>query len=271
MGFTIFESSGTFNPADYGLSIGDLIHLIVVGGGGGGAGTANLYTAGTAGNASSFGNILTAAGGLAPSDKNSVTPSPGSFRGANGVSGKIGIYKNYSGGTVLMPGYSVFGGGGADGWLPGVCKGRSGMPSTQFAYANHLFDDSSQIGGYPLQDNFGHTVIFGYMDALISYIPASNQRGGSGGIYIEHNEPVQAIGGSGGLGYGAGGGGGATGAGTNPGAALAGAGGNSGVIAQKDHVLTSLNPVSVTVGTGGSGGTGYRGGEGANGCVAIFW
>ena len=34
MGFTIFTSSGTFNPASYGLKVGDMIHIIAIGGGG---------------------------------------------------------------------------------------------------------------------------------------------------------------------------------------------------------------------------------------------
>ena len=37
MGFQLFESSGTFNPSDWGLKAGDIISIVCVGGGGGGA------------------------------------------------------------------------------------------------------------------------------------------------------------------------------------------------------------------------------------------
>lgn len=36
MDFTIFTSSGTFTPSNYGLKAGDIIEIICVGGGGGG-------------------------------------------------------------------------------------------------------------------------------------------------------------------------------------------------------------------------------------------
>ena len=33
MGFALFESSGTFNPASYGLVVGDTLQVVAVGGG----------------------------------------------------------------------------------------------------------------------------------------------------------------------------------------------------------------------------------------------
>ena len=36
MGMVLFNKSGTFNPSDYGLSVGDQIQIVCVGGGGGG-------------------------------------------------------------------------------------------------------------------------------------------------------------------------------------------------------------------------------------------
>ena len=39
MGMQIFEQSGTFRPADWGLQIGDMLQIIAVGGGGGGNAT----------------------------------------------------------------------------------------------------------------------------------------------------------------------------------------------------------------------------------------
>ena len=274
MGFTIFESSGTFNPLDYGLVVGDMIHLVVVGGGGGGCGAANNYTPGTAGSASSFGNILTAAGGLAPSDNQVVSATPGSFLGAPGQPNiSMGVYYDNNVMTSVS-GQSVYAGGGADGWLPGICKGRSGLPSTVFAFSPML---TKVVTQYFPQDEFGHIVNFAFGSSLLQAIPASNQKGGSGGLFLESGAGatggfyVLAIAGAGGIGYGAGGGGGCCRYYASDVFMKAGAGGNSGVIAQKDHVLTSTSPISVTVGDGGKGGSGYAGGAGANGCVAIFW
>lgn len=34
MGYVLYTASGTFNPASYGLSPGDALNLVVVGGGG---------------------------------------------------------------------------------------------------------------------------------------------------------------------------------------------------------------------------------------------
>lgn len=274
MGFTIFESSGTFNPSTYGLTPGDVLHIIAVGGGAGGCGAANNYTPGTNGGASSFGSVLTAAGGLAPSNSAPVTPQTGSFRGAQGIAGRIGIL--YGANIDISSNVSVFGGCGADGWIPGVCMGRSGFSSMIFAHSQYI--GSSSVGVLS-QDKLGHTSNFlftgsGYSGPLMSATPSGTQQAGSGGIYVDYGSgetKILAISGAGGIGYGAGGGGGccsyyAAGAYVN-----AGAGGNSGVIAQKDYVLTSTASVSVTVGLGGAGGSGYAGGAGANGCVAIFW
>ena len=56
MGMLLFDKSGTFVPSDYGLTAGDMLHIVAVGGGG---------SAGAAGGATSFGNLLTVAGGAA--------------------------------------------------------------------------------------------------------------------------------------------------------------------------------------------------------------
>lgn len=272
MGFTIFESSGTFNPLDYGLSVGDLIHILAVGGGGGGCGTANLYIAGTAGSASSFGNILVAEGGLSPIDNNSVTPQTGSFRGATGFVGGLSYMHTSTSSTTVEFTHerSSYAGNGADGWLPGICKGRSGL-STLLVTERYIPVKGHSISRI-IQDFQGRTNNLAFRSGLLTAIPASNQIAGSGGIYVDDTSTASliAIGGAGGIGYGAGGGGGAVADYSNY---RAGAGGNSGVIAQKDYVLTSsdMKAIAVTVGTGGAGGSGYAGGAGANGCVAIFW
>ena len=63
MGMKIYEASGTFSPADYGLQAGDVLDVICVGGGSSGmhyAGTPS--TASAAGGASSFGGVSSASG-----------------------------------------------------------------------------------------------------------------------------------------------------------------------------------------------------------------
>ena len=273
MGFTIFESSGTFNPVDYGLVPGDLLHLVVVGGGGGGCGAANLFIPGKAGGASSFGNILTAAGGLSPTDSNFVSPTTGSCRGASGVYGSYGGLQSAN--------ITFFGGNGADGWVPGVWKGRHGNHSNmEVSYKYTGTGTKSSISQFCFSE--GKVVNFVYFEGLVSAIPSSPQLAGSGGIYVDIRQTtadsssytiVAGAGGAGGIGYGAGGGGGCAFYDESLSTRYInlGAGGNSGVIAQKDYVLTSTNAIAVTVGTGGAGGSGYAGGAGANGCVAIFW
>ena len=56
MGMLLFDKSGTFVPSTYGLTAGDMLHIVAIGGGG---------SAGAAGGATSFGNLLTVAGGAA--------------------------------------------------------------------------------------------------------------------------------------------------------------------------------------------------------------
>ncbi|WP_027399092.1 hypothetical protein [Anaerovorax odorimutans] len=60
MGMKMFVASGVFNPADYGLKVGDMLDVICVGGGQGG-GHEPYY--GGSGATSSFGNIVSAVGG----------------------------------------------------------------------------------------------------------------------------------------------------------------------------------------------------------------
>lgn len=103
MGFQLFESSGTFNPSDWGLKAGDIISIICVGGGG--AGCTN-ETAGKTGSASSFGSILSAAGG--------------SGGAVGGTPGTVGAYYGSAESANNQ------GGCGAGGWYPGViyCGGN---------------------------------------------------------------------------------------------------------------------------------------------------
>lgn len=64
MGMQIFTSSGQFNPADFGLQIGDILQGVAVGGGGGGGGGGgdNIGNGGNAG-AGGFGGFGSGGGG----------------------------------------------------------------------------------------------------------------------------------------------------------------------------------------------------------------
>lgn len=92
MGFALFESSGTFNPASYGLVIGDVLQVVAVGGGRGGVG---VYTSrsvdGANGGASSFGSYVTAAGASAQVDAEGMQiRATGSSYAAIGSDGEHG-------------------------------------------------------------------------------------------------------------------------------------------------------------------------------------
>lgn len=74
MGFALFESSGTFNPASYGLVVGDTLQVVAVGGGKGGQGVHTSSTEdGANGSASSFGGYVTAAGASAQVDADGMS------------------------------------------------------------------------------------------------------------------------------------------------------------------------------------------------------
>ena len=91
MGFALFESSGTFNPANYGLVVGDTIQVVAVGGGRGGNGSDynDGETLGSNGGTSSFGSFVSAPGGNAAVTVAGATP-PLSGSEANGSLGSDG-------------------------------------------------------------------------------------------------------------------------------------------------------------------------------------
>lgn len=151
----VFTTSGTFVPSARLLQLGGWVHVFLVGGGGGG-GVENYYssqyylkgggggqvvsrivqvtgnvtvtigaggvggTSPTDGGSSSFGSLLTAAGGKANGD--SVVPTAG--RAGSGAGGAGGLALGISGGTVFHyglpggPGVMGFGCGGATGTGP---------------------------------------------------------------------------------------------------------------------------------------------------------
>ena len=265
MGFTIFTSSGSFIPSRYGLSPGDVIHVKCVGGGGAGGGSYVDSYAGSAGSASSFGNILSAAGGFAgiTNSKKLPTAQVGSCQGSGAGQG------------VLPKGSSsyeaYYGGCGGHGWLPGVSMPTVAGCALSQVPVNIATVSSSALSMYPMQSATpGYFSCFGNYSAMTYSGSVTGQYSAQTGYFggygsISGDGGYYCIAGAGGVGYGAGGGGAA-----NP---SSGSGGNGGVITDIDYILTSASSIAVTV---GSGGAGYgnnvcSGGGGARGCVAIWW
>lgn len=280
MGMALFESSGTFKPSDYGLSPGDLIHVIAVGGGGGGSYGSN---AGSAGSASSFGNILTAAGGSAGS-----TSDPPSINTIAGRNNPVRGYQHYAKYYVPTNNSSaqniiqiMVGSQGADGWLPGrPFKTNPSYPHRFFLndlpYTTYFQTSNSNIQGATSLTDEHIWNVGGYTGNSTQLAPLNAAQmvpmAGYGGSYTNNNSNSGQmrvyLGGAGGIGYGAGGGGS-----HNYFSSYALNGGYSGVKADIDYVLQSMDAVAVTVGNGGAG---YRsgndgGGGGSRGCVAVFW
>lgn len=233
MGFVLFTSSSTFNPATYRLSPGDLLQVIAVGAGGGGHGT---NAAGTAGGSSSFGRYVTAAGGAA------------------GVSDGLPSLIQFGAETVRC------GEMGEDGWLPGVFIER---PSFHQILAT--------VNAPASRDkNVGLQRLFYYVqnEELLSgeTAPRTDGRGGFAGTYgiSSYNE----MSGPGGIGYGSGGGSPITSS-YCKGAGKAGKIVYASVLLQNTNPIS----VTVgTGGRGGAGSSNYGdAGGGCCGCVAVFW
>lgn len=281
MGFTLFTQSGTFNPADYGLKVGDMIHILAVGGGGGGGGSSTSndnggsMTVGANGSASSFGSIITAAGGSGGASTPGISGSPG-------ASGNVPSFKNNWGPYVTLTSssgaYIAIGGPGAHGWNPGYDI-KASFNSIASEITNGAISDNMK--NIYVRDGLIYSMVYSNTSDTASfrvrgaYTAQTNPRGGYGSIYVytsNGSNPARAAAGPGGIGYGAGGGGAVYG--YYPGYwCITGSGGNAGVQSHMDYKLTSLNTISVTVGAGGKGGgtTNVEGGGGASGCVALWW
>ena len=267
MGFTIFTSSGSFIPSRYGLSPGDVIHVKCVGGGGAGGGSYADKNVGSAGGASSFGSVLSAAGGLAGIANSTALPTAqiGSCQGSGAGQG------------VLPKGSSsydtYYGGCGGHGWLPGVSMPTVAGCALSQVPVNIAAVSSSALSMYPMQSAtpgyfscFGNYSAMSYNSNIIGqYSAQTGYFGGYGSIAVGSSTDYYCIAGAGGVGYGAGGGGAAH--------ANSGSGGNGGVIADIDYILTSADSIAVTVGSGGAGygNSTFSGGGGARGCVAVWW
>lgn len=279
MGMVIFEESGTFNPADWGLQVGDMLQVICVGGGAGGVvvvfpygGTNWSVAEGTAGGTSSFGSYISAEGantdvsspnGMSKGGKGEWSRSPGSDSDTR--------YAYPAGGAGgFLPGAPVFGGDGGNAAIYGF-DAASWVPVNAHA--------PTGLGGK------------GYWGAKTEYqcesfvdLPFANLKGGANGNKGATcgSEKLAAAG----NGYGAGGAGGSDiSRGSSGGTPNKYAnGGNSGEMKIGAVKLGNTAGIAVTVGTGGAGGTityrdGYSSdttatttaGKGAPGVVIVTW
>lgn len=236
MGYVLFTASGTFDPAVYGLYAGSVIQIAAIGGGAGGYGTGCA-----AGQASSFGSILTAPGGVKPeSNSEPGTLLEGMWPGTKGPLYTVGSNRTYYG----------LGSQGGPGWTPGEAREYlQPAMSTVFGTMGNLQAGMFYwIGSASLKQRNPTTVPYG---AGCAYYNDSN----SNTYYYE---------GSGGKGYGAGGAG-----------VYEYIGGASGALRFASYILPNTDSIPVTVGNGGVGGyikEAYNfSGGGARGCVAVFW
>lgn len=259
MGFALFEQSGTFNPADYGLIPGDVLNVIVVGGGGGGCGvtgsnsavSASNTAAGASGSASSFGSYVTATGGGGGAKYGATQSTVGHCLALKGDVGP----ENITGSEELA--YGSCGGGG---WYPGT------LYSMQRVNPSLNTDASCLAGRYVVQ--------YGAQTVIGAACGGPNMKGGKNGRLYGYGAA-----GPGGGGYGGGGGGALKRYSADSTIyAYSCLGGNSGEQKFYTHKLSSLAAIRVTVGKGGKGGGSSLdsngrtlGGDGANGCVAVFW
>lgn len=274
MGFALFEGSGTFNPAAYGLSVGDTLNIICVGGGGsGGTAQSNKAAAnGTTGGTSSFGSYISALGG---SGGLGTPPSTISKQGFP----TQGQYLGGCGMNVSSGNYGSVAGGGAGGWHPSF-PGLGGHGIDARAHYETLGDFANRetFAGAPSKiyirkaDGEYEEVVAPATKYTGCY-PASNLSGEQmrsmfNGAYSGRSAQSQWCG-CGGAGYGAGGGGAVSQYN------YASCGGNSGEVKYHSLILTSTSAIAVTVGTGGvapnGDGNSCVGGRGADGCVCVFW
>lgn len=272
MGYTLFTASGTFSPSTYGLNAGDLIHIKCVGGGGGGGGS--ISSGATNGGTSSFGSILTAVGGNAGIGGANVLPTQqdGSCRG-----GMASVSMSLPYGTSW---YTLcLGGTGGHGWVPGMHIPLIAGNVGSIIGISIVGSGTSGLYMYPTGLASGGSAILEVGGMLAPMVFSSGSRSSVNGDPTASTAPYghygaaycnssYAMGGPGGLGYGAGGGGNA-----DYRNGYYGSGGNGGCITDKDYLLPNLNNIAVTVGAGGVGidNGGYSSGGGARGCVAIWW
>lgn len=268
MGMTIFEQSGIFDPTRYGLGIGSVLHVIVVGGGESGGSSSSVDSGSNPGSNSSFGTFITALGGR--------------YNG-NTCMGYGGFGEQNSSGNS-------FGGGGGGGYLPGVPiyggNGGSGSP-----YDSLPAGLGGAGGGITaLRDirlsTSSSNVTTGTMPLVTGTVSSyANLRVASIGTHTKDRyydmsglREINTTSGTGACGNGYGAGGGGWGYKWSTTADSAGKGGNSGELKIGEIVLANANTIPVTVGLGGSKHEYYNqstikaiGLSGSNGVVIVCW
>lgn len=202
MGMVIFEESGTFNPATFGLQVGDVLNIVCVGGGGGGGGggwNSSTSSGGAwSGGGGAGGDVRFGTHKLASLTSISVTVGAGGS-GGKGTSGTSTDESAGSAGGTSSFGTAVSATGGPGGAL--------GVDSTwQMETAPARNSNGMSVGGAPKYADYNND---GYA------IP-----GGGGGYFpgypgfggdADAADPMLASPNSTGRGYGAGGPGGGPG------------------------------------------------------------
>lgn len=306
MGFALFTQSGTFNPSSYGLSAGDVVHVAAIGGGGGGVKSYTSNINGTQGGTTSFGSVLTCAGGLGAKASNNASASTapqvqegaalGGYAPERYTATAWPYYYNNNAGYRQL--YEYQGGCGANGFYPGVCRPSNGISgivlvnlvyglnfSPQAGYADIFGGKAFVLPTYldqttPLLiDHYRSVNVYARNDTSSTWVnmgeaelsPRTDGRGGNAKRYCNTGYfsyvNYSPIGG---LGYGAGG---ASGNRADQNYYnFIGSGGNSGVFKETEYTLT-VDSIAVTVGVGGDATGQYGGGSGGGccGCVAIWW
>ena len=281
MGMVIFEESGTFNPADWGLQVGDMLQVICVGGGAGGTVTAIDYNSefhankGKAGGASSFGPHISADGA------NTDTSAPNGM--GKGGAGWFGTKPTTSESSSNVY-YIWLAGGGAGGFLPGapVWGGDGGRGAAyNFGATSGVPVNSHAPSGLGGKGEWSAATSYQY-ESFVD-LPWANLKAWASGNKGATSASSAAAAGNG---YGAGGAGGGWGIESrNPGAPdTTPDGGNSGELKIGSVKLTSTAGIAVTVGAGGNGGTltytanshdttstTATAGKGAPGVVIVTW
>lgn len=286
MGFALFDQSDVFNPLDYGLNVGDRLEVMCVGGGGGGGTASGSNTSGGNGGPSSFGSYITALGGYGCSNG---TGSTGKWRGTPTQYMTMGCTSTGVSNSNPRT-YSSYGGGGGGGWwydaprlhaVPYIYLENQGGSSADI---DHVIPVNLDMGagtagvngfacsirsGYEVYSHFSinwpsnsmwQPIIQNMSNNLVTgvFVPGIPVAGGTSWYntnsynsdllpYPTHASARGGAYGTGGLGYGAGGGSYCSTYTYRP-------GGCGGELRRASVILSSVEPISVSVGGGGSGG-----------------
>lgn len=256
-GSILFTQSDTFSPSVYGLTANKFINYIIIGGGGAGESVGQYYSSGadtiekislnsggTNGGATSIGSYVTAQGGTTAVTNTTST-----------------IFSQHR--TEISNGNDqyVWGGDGANGWIPGKVFNGYQMGGAPYYNASGSANTASfpdEITQYRDGDYrillFTDSLYSTGVGALTSYPITStgNTVGGKPNPYnLIQNAPLGVREGNDGIGYGSGGGG-FPGKAYSSARTIAGNGGNSGEFKQGSFKLTSTNNIAITVGDGGT-------------------